>query len=97
MPNPDRPKVGPADPETRRKKLRETLDAERSDRAAERDSNASADAEKRRAAKKAKKGNTLGDLLDPSKPRERRVKGDDETLTDAVSRGVEMGSEKKRK
>lgn len=28
MPNPDRPKVGPADAETRRKKLREMLDAE---------------------------------------------------------------------
>ncbi len=26
MPNPTRPKVGPADPETRRKKLRELLD-----------------------------------------------------------------------
>jgi hypothetical protein len=26
MPNNDRPKVGPADPETRRKKLREVLD-----------------------------------------------------------------------
>jgi hypothetical protein len=95
MPN-DRPKVGPADPETRRKKLRETLDAERSDRAKERDSQAHEQAEKRRAGKK-KGGNTLRDLLDPKKPRHRTVEGESKTIMDAVQEGVRQGSDKKRK
>lgn len=94
----DRPKVGPADPETRRKKLREALDTERSERATERDSEASAAREKQRAARKAKKpGSTLGDLLNPDKPRQRRAGTDGATLEEAVKEGVRQGTEKKRK
>lgn len=90
MPNPDRPKVGPADPETRRKMLRQKLDEPT------RGEGVSARAEPKKPKSK-KKGATLSDLLDASKPRERRVSGEDETISDAVNRGVAMGSEKKRK
>ena len=97
MPKPDRPKVVPADPETRRKMLRETLDKERTDRAAERDSQAHEKAEERRAAKKKAKGSTLRDLLDPSKERDRTVEGENTSLMEAVQEGVRQGSDKKRK
>lgn len=89
MPKPNRPKVGPADPETRRKLLREKLnEPTRGEGVA---------AKEPPKPKPKKKGSTLGELLDPNKSRERRVRGEDETIMDAVNRGVDMGSEKKRK
>lgn len=52
MPDNGRPKVGPADPETRRKKLREVLDGE------------AAEAEKRRKEKKPTLRDAVQDGLD---------------------------------
>lgn len=89
MPNPDRPKVGPADPETRRKMLRQKLD--------EPTRGEGVAAKAPPAAKKKKKGTTLADLLDPTQERDRTVEGKSETIMDAVNRGVEMGSEKSKR
>ena len=54
-------------------------------------------AEKKR--KRKKQGNTLSDLLDPAKKRERTVRGENTTLSEAVEEGVRQGTEadKKRK
>lgn len=93
----DRPKVGPADPETRRKLLREKLDSERSDRAEERNQDTLKAGAAARAKRKGGKGTTLGALLDPKKSRERTVEGENTSISEAVRKGVEMGSEKKRK
>ena len=88
----DRPTVGPADPETRRKKLREALDKP-----------SGSDVGKSRPkpaepAKPKKKGtSSLRDLLNPKVERERRVRGEDESISEAVDRGVEMGTEAEKK
>jgi hypothetical protein len=80
----DRPKVGPADPETRRRLLEEKLNEP---------TKATGVAAKTPPPPKKKKGTTLGGLLDPNVKRERRVAGDDESLSDAVDRGVREASE----
>lgn len=87
MPN-DRPKVGPADPETRRKRLREELD---------KPSRAEGVAPREEKPKPKKKGTTLKDLLDPNMPRERTAAGENTSLSEAVDRGVEMGTEAEKK
>lgn len=83
----DRPKVGPADPETRRKMLHEEL---------EKPTKATGVAPKPDAAKpkKKKRGmlDDVKDLLDPSKKRERTVEGGNESLSEAVDRGIEEGN-----
>lgn len=97
MPN-DRPKVGPADPETRRRKLRETLDSEAASRKAERTSEAAERNSARVAKKKAKgKTSTLKQLLDPKAGRDRTARGENTSLMEAVEEGVRQGSDKKRK
>lgn len=78
----DRPKVGPADPETRRKKLREKLDEP---------TRAEGVAPKPPKPKKPKKGG-LGDLLDPSKAREPTHDG--KTLNEVVSEAVDTAPER---
>jgi len=66
---PERPKVGPADPETRRKKLREVLNQP---------TRGEGVAPKAEAKKPAKKKTMLDavneglDMVDPKKPRKRR-------------------------
>lgn len=85
----DRPRVGPADPETRRKLLREKL--------AEPTRGEGVAAKETPPAKPKKKGTTLRGLLDPSNARERTVEGNDETISEAVNRGVKMGSEEEKK
>lgn len=86
----DRPKPGPADDETRRKKLREELD---------KPSRAEGVAPRAKKPVPKKKSATLRNLLDPNTARERSVGEEGDTLSDAVDRGVEMGTkaEKKRK
>lgn len=96
MPNkPNRPKVGEADPATRRKMLDETFARERADGEA----SASKARQKRMAERKKPKpeGTTLGGLLDPKRERDRTVEGEDKTIMDAVNRGVDMGTPKRRK
>lgn len=80
----DRPKVGPADPETRRRLLEEKLNEP---------TKATGVAPKAAAPKKKKNATTLSKLLDPNTSRERRVSGDDESLSDAVDRGVREANE----
>jgi|KBSSwiStaDraftv2_1062776.scaffolds.fasta_scaffold519111_2 hypothetical protein len=79
MPNPDRPKVGPADPETRRKMLREKLDEPTRSEGV-----APAPAP---APKPKKKKGVLRDLLDPTK--EREPTHDGKTLDEVVSAAVD--------
>lgn len=92
MPKNDRPKVGPADPETRRKALRKVLDSEKAEGEQRRADEANERVKKRGEKKPAGNGTTLGGLLDPKKQRDRTVEGKDETIMDAVNRGVEMGT-----
>jgi hypothetical protein len=79
----DRPKVGPADPETRRKLLREKLDEP---------TRAEGVAPKPEKPKKPKKKGGLGDLLDPSKERQPTHGG--KTLNDVVSEAVDTAPER---
>lgn len=74
----DRPKVGPADPETRRKKLREALDEP---------TRAEGVAPRPKPAKPKKKGNVLKRLLDPNQ--ERQPTHDGKTLDQVVSEAVD--------
>ena len=98
MPNKtDRPKVGPADPETRRKALRKVLDDEAAAGEQRRADEANERVKNRGKKKPAGNGTTLGGLLDPKKARDRTVEGKDETIMDAVNRGVEMGTAEDKK
>lgn len=92
MSNSDRPKVGPADPETRRKKLREALNEPTRAEGFKR-------SEKPAPAKPKKKRSTLAELLDPKSKRERTMEGENKALMEAVDEGVRQGTEegKKRK
>lgn len=88
MPN-DRPKVGPADPETRRKKLREELDKPtRGEGVAPREE---------QKPRKKRKATTLSDLLDPNMARERTARGENTSLSEAVDEGVRQGTEAEKK
>lgn len=73
----DRPKVGPADPETRKKLLREQLD---------KPTGSDGFVQRMKAAKVKKKAGSLGDLLDPTVPRERTQDG--KTMTQVVDEAV---------
>lgn len=86
----DRPKVGPADPETRRRLLREKLD--------EPTGSTGTVKPPPPKPKPKKKGTleTVKDLLDPSKPRERTVGGEPTTVMEAVDKGVAMGDEENK-
>jgi hypothetical protein len=82
----DRPKVGPADPETRRKMLHEEL---------EKPTKATGVAAKEKMpVKKKKRGmmDDVKDLLDPTKPRDRAVEGKNKTVMEAIDDGIEEGS-----
>jgi hypothetical protein len=76
----ERNKVGPADPETRRKLLRETLDAEAAEGAARRS------APKPKPKKKRTAAEEVSDALNPRVRRESAHNG--ETVMDVVDKAV---------
>lgn len=83
MADSDRPKVGPADPETRRRKLREELD---------KPTRAEGVAPKPQMPAKPKKkkgGGGLLEALDPNEKRERRIGMEGKTLDEVVSEAVD--------
>jgi hypothetical protein len=87
----DRPQVGPADPETRRKKLREELDKPtRAEGVAPRPEAKPADAKKKGFLEE------VADALNPNKKRERRVGEKGQRLMDAVDKGIEEGDKENR-
>lgn len=93
-PKTGRPKVGPADPETVRRIMRETREEEKQEARKFVDKKAEEEAAK---PKPKKKRSTLRDLLDPHVKRERTVEGEHKSLMEAVEEGVRQGSDKKRK
>lgn len=87
----DRPKVGEADLETRRRMLREKLDEP---------SKPTGVAPKPQPEMKPKKKkgfvDSLKDALDPSKPRELRRGEEGKTIMEAVEQGIEEGDKENR-
>lgn len=90
MPNQtDRPKVGPADPETRRKLLNEKLNEPT------KSTGVAPKAEKPKPKKKRSAFGEVADALDPKVSRERRVGEKGETMQDAIDKGIEEAKEAK--
>lgn len=93
-----RPIVGPADPETRRKAIKDALEDGKKFRAEKRKKEDEKAAEAARTSTaRRKKRTTLGALLDPKRPRERTAEGENKTLSEAVDEGVRQGTEADKK